>query len=177
MKPETKYFPPLKDEGEFVRWKEQFETSATATGLENALDPHYVPRPGHEQDFLNRSRWLYKLLADKCHTPAARAILATHKEDRNGQAAYAGIMREYSTSMSAEIYTDDLLSQITTAKYDHRGSLPSLEFVVELNQMITDYNENLRDPALRIPIAARRLHLHNALKHVKDFADIKQREQ
>ena len=79
-------YPVLKDILNFSTWRLSFEAIAIKDGLENILDPSYIPAPVGESEtmFQYQQQFLFAVFTQTLKDPTAKDILSKHR--RHGDA-------------------------------------------------------------------------------------------
>ena len=113
-KPSRSEYPKFKDEGYFLQWKENIETTLDASGLEHLIDSnHTVSNPALD---LKQRKWLYKTFQDILIEPSAKQICIKYKPDKDTRAMWAELVEFYTDSMAATIGLQNISTYLTSTR-------------------------------------------------------------
>ena len=170
IKRDQSLFPELKSEAYYDSWHRTFKNQARAQGLENVLDPDYVP-PDEESAALHevQKKFVYTLLEAKVQTDEGKLIVRNHEATFDAQTVYKELREHHLKSTKARLESASLLSYITTAQYDPSTGESAVDFINYWFEKIRLY-EGQRESTNRFSNEQKRVMLENAVQLVPGSA-------
>jgi len=87
--PDVKQYTPLTSDDAYSTWWKKFVNTANLQGIENHLDPKYVPSTFEEKTVFDlRQKHLYNILNKILLTPKDMDLLSDHISDTNAQMVF-----------------------------------------------------------------------------------------
>ena len=109
-------------------------------------------------------------------THSGRRIVQSHRYSGDAQRVFRELDAEAMTSTQATLTGTDLLSRLTSVKYDGRGNKTSIAFITDFEGMLDRYNDQQPMEASRLnPLFAKVL-LQNAVADVSMLLDVANQE-
>ena len=173
IKRDQSLFPELKSEAYYDSWHRTFKNQARAQGLENVLDPDYVPSDEESVALLEAmKKYVYTLLEAKVQTDEGKLIIRKHEATFDAQLAYKELREHHLGSTKARLESASLLSYITTARYDPSTGKSAVDFVNYWYEKVRLY-ESQRESTNRFSDEQKRVMLENAVQLVPDLRAVK----
>jgi len=124
-------FPTIKNIEQWDNWRQIFEATAKAQGVNDVLDLKYMPsNPTKAQVFDAHQSYIYAILLNTVKDSFLKSIVINHN-NRKVQECWEKIITACEASTSAEIKANSLLQYITSVKFDDgkwRGT--SKDFII-----------------------------------------------
>jgi hypothetical protein len=147
-------YTKFKDDNRWKQWHRHLMKSANSHGLNDVLNPDYVPiTPEEIELFRVQNNFMYSVFEQSMHTAKSRHVVQTHDVTANAQLVYAGLFSAYDEDISTSLAATDLRSELTLLRFDDtwkRGSETLLQHwkskILELEQL---ENETIHDATKR----------------------------
>ena len=169
-----------KDVADFATWMEHTSHAMNAHGFGELLDPNYRPdrsNPIEIQEFEEKQKSMFFVLATKVRTSTGRMIVQREKRTRNAQLVLHNFALEGVSSTKAVLTGRNLFTKITTAVYNPSGSTTAVEFISNFESNVITYNDQQSDPNCQLHGMLLKNLLQNAFAHVAILRDVAAREQ
>jgi hypothetical protein len=176
-KPNLKAYTELKSAESYGRWIEDTVCVLRAQGLGMFLDPTFVPEAQDLVEWDAKKAFVYMMLLKNVKTLTGMRIVKNHRPNYNAQAVLAELADEHMRSTYAVISGCELLTRITTRRFDPRGKLTAMEFISRLKNMTDQYNKQRTSPARQLHDKLKKSLLMSALSTVMVLRSVGDREQ
>jgi hypothetical protein len=181
IKLDPSVFPILKDEKHHDGWHRSVCTHARAQGVEDVLDPTYMPNTPEEIAlFREKQKYMYAVLETILRTDRGKAFIREHENDFDAQRVYGKTLAYHRTSTKAQIQSSDNLTYITSAKLggnDWQGTTEGFilhwQNQVRMHERMVNANDRLTDTVLKT-LLENAVHPIADLRQVKDNAALHQ---
>jgi hypothetical protein len=108
-------FPKLVEEKHWMTFKRKTEVTAFSQGLNNVLDPSYVPEPGAATTlFKGMTDFMFAVWESNVQTAEGRLIVRLHMHDRDAQAVYTKLVANHENGTPALLAINAIRTSITT---------------------------------------------------------------
>jgi hypothetical protein len=116
IKRDQSLFPVYKEEKDWDDWQRRTRAQATAQGVENVLDPTYVPvLPQDVELFKEQNKYMMAVFNTCVQTDFGKTLIRKFEDTHDAQLLFVELERHAKTSTSAILTATELLSYITTA--------------------------------------------------------------
>ena len=173
VKKDKTQYPLFKDERFWDSWNRSFIITATSHDLENVLNKKYKPSNLEEvQLFKAQQAFTYSVLNDCLLTDFGKTLVREHLKDMDAQTVYSKLCDYHENSTKAKLSASELLSYITTARYDSRWRGTATSFILHWKNQLRLLDE-VTPTSDRFSNAARRALLENAVHGVEELRGVK----
>ena len=174
IKRDQSLFPVYKEEKEWDDWQRRTRAQATAQGVENVLDPTYVPiLPQDVELFKEQNKYMMAVFNTCVQTDFGKTLIRKFEDTHDAQLLFVELERHAKTSTSAILTATELLSYITTAtlgKNTWNGTTTS--FVLHWEEQVRLY-ERYVPPTSHLGTELKRTLLQNAVNGITDLRQVK----
>jgi hypothetical protein len=172
IKRDPSLFPVLNDEAYNDSWHRAFVIQASAQGIEDVIDPNYVPTSEDQSElFKEKQKYAFSVLSTKVLTDEGKLIVRDHETTFDAQAAYKQLLQHHRKSAAARLESAATLSYITSAKYDPSTGKSALAFINYWYEKVRVYDSQ-RNSARRFPDEQKRVMLENAVQGVPQLRTV-----
>ena len=174
IKCDPSLFPKLKDERFNDSWHRTFINQARAQGVENVLDSSFKPQDADTIALFNeQQKYVYAVLESTVHTDHGKAIVRSHQDSYDAQAAYAELMTHHLQSTKAAMSASELLSYITSARLGPTGTWKGTTeaFILHWQEQVRLY-ERMVQPSDHFSDTQKRHMLENAVRPVSGLHSV-----
>lgn len=141
------------------------------------LDPNFVPDIQDALEWDAKQSFVYMMLSKNVKTLTGMRIVKNHRPTYDAQAVLAELADEHMRSTYAVISGRELLTRITTRRFDPRGKLTAMEFISKFENMTDQYNEQQTSPSKQLHDELKKTLLMSALSTVLVLRSVGDREQ
>jgi len=172
IKRDKSHYVTLEDDSKYEEWRIQTVSTIHAHQCEEIINNSPIPSdPDDLVVYQHKNTYLYDVLLSKVKTTMGKHYIRMFKDTRDAASAwraYDGYMR---SSSMAKIKSNNILKELTTLKFDPRGSTTSQEFIVKWLEKL-DRFEDYTPLTSHFPDDMKKTLLENALSGTKTFKDI-----
>jgi len=177
VKPDLKAYTELKSAESYGKWIEDTVCVLRAQGLAMFLDPTFVPEAHDLAEWNAKQAFVYMMLLKNVKTLTGMRIVKNHRPSYNAQAVLAELADEHMRSTYAVISGRELLTRITTRRFDPRGKQTAMEFISKFENMTDQYNEQQSHPHKQLHDELKKSLLTSAVSTVMVLRSVGDREQ
>ena len=174
IKRDKTQYPSIKDERDYHTWVSSFLAIANSHKIEEVFNPEYVPSNAVETVlFGEKQKFAYTVLDATLLTNMGKTLVRKHQKDYNAQKVWAEFVKDATASTKAQIRASELLSWITSAKYDNNWSGTSNSFVLYWLGKVQEYDGYVIRDEDRISDGLKLTMLQNTVDEVSELRQIK----
>ena len=146
LKLDRKDFPVFKEDMQFMKLKDRYESRFRATGMEDMIrPPDFVP-DNKELDESKR-QWTYDMLETQLQTPTAVMVVREFEDTKDVRGLWARLQEEYSNNQLAEIQLNGLSTFLTGKRFcDTRWTGTQQSQLTHWNEQMRHYDKYSSDP-------------------------------
>ena len=172
-KPNISHYPEYTDPTQYTTWIASTAACLRAHGCAELLNPGYTPanNPKSRRNRRSKLAFGYMMLDQKIKTNTGRQIVQIHRFTGDAQAVFRELEQEAFTSTAATLGNEELFAKIITIRYDGR-SKSAVDFVVGLDQMFDQYNEQQLNPSMRVNDMMMKTFMRSAVAEVTMLLDV-----
>ena len=140
VRPSATAYKEFRDESQWQKGKEKFETTIQSQNLYHLIDEDFNPT-NKDLDKLQMN-WLYKVMQDVFVAGSAKAIVTAHIEDKDTRAIWKEICETLKTNMTSELKSQTILTYLSSTRLNDgkwRGTEEA--YVLHYQQQVRLYNE------------------------------------
>jgi hypothetical protein len=130
----------LKDERQFDTWYLSFLTMARSHKITNVLDESYVPSAEDKPLFDELVSFTYTVLHHTLKTDMGITLVKKHHRTGDAQKLWSEFISYMKKSTKAQIASTDILSWITSARYDSTWRGTTQTFVLYWLNRVLEYD-------------------------------------
>jgi hypothetical protein len=162
----------LKDERQFDSWYIAILIMARSHEITDALDATYVPNASDKELFEKKLSFTYTVLHHTLNTDMGITLVRKHKDTGNAQKVWSEFNTYMKKSTKGQILSSDLLSWITSARYDNTWKGSTQTFILYWINKVQEYDSycttaNLLSDELKLQL------LQNAVKGVTSLRQVR----
>lgn len=180
MKCDIKAYSKLREISHYDMWYKDVLATMRAQGIEVVLDPNFKPDPASIEmmmDWSGVQAFSYAMLRYTVKPVELKQYVDAYSETSDAQRVFILMTDHVRNSTYAIIATRDMMRQIVAIRLNLKTwNKSTYEFVVNLNQMFTLYNNQQNNVHLHINEHMRRTYMQNALSTVHSFQAVTERE-
>ena len=174
VKRDKSQYPELKDERHFENWKRSFVAIAKSHRIDEVFDPLYVPTtPEDIEVFAKKQKFAYTFLDEKICTDMGKTLVRKHEVTGNAQLIWAEFVHDAKLSTKAQINSSDILSWITSAKFDSTWRGTSHGFILYWINKVKDYDSFTPDPKNRFTESLKLTLLQNTVSDTSELRQVR----
>ena len=174
IKRDQSLFPTYKEEKDWDDWQRRTRAQATAQGVENVLDPNYVPvLPQDIELFKEQNKYMMAVFNTCVQTDFGKTLIRKFEGTHNAQMLFSELEQHAKTSTSAILTASELLSYITTATLGRNtwnGTTTS--FVLHWEEQVRLYERYVPIQS-HLGTELKRTLLQNAVNGITDLRQVK----
>jgi hypothetical protein len=174
IKRDQSLFPVYKQERDWDDWQRRARAQACAQGVENVLDPSYIPvLPQDIVLFKAQNQFMYATFTECIQTDFGKRLVRTYEHTKDAQSIFAELEVQAKSSTSAILESSKLLAYITTAtlgKNTWNGT--TYKFVLHWEEQVRLYHRYVDTHSHLGPDLMRTL-LQNAVSGITDLRQVK----
>ena len=176
IKRDSAAFKQIKDIRQLETFFKSLAIQAAMQDVSEPLDPDYTPLTQEEKDlFRLKQDYMFGVFDQTMKAQQLRSFVLQHMDDRDAQAVHRKLIELMKTSTHATTASGKILGYLATARYDLNSWKGSSEsFLLHFEKQF-DSLQNI-NPDMVPTDHVKKLLLLNATKNVKDFRDIKSRD-
>ena len=126
----------------FDNWHREFVATARAHGMNDVLDPDYVPRnPTDEKVFDFRNGWMYTVFVKTLQTENGRQIVRKYEAEADAQSVYRDLVAYYRKSTFARTTARDILKYLVRTSIDSHWNGTTQAFVLHFLEQVRQYRK------------------------------------
>jgi hypothetical protein len=114
IRPSKSDFKDLKDETQWVRYKEHIETTLTAHELHHLIEPKF--KSNNPNVDKAQMLWLYKVFQDIMKTPTARTIVTNHLAGKDTRKLWQDLCDKLDNSMTSELLAQKMSTYLASTR-------------------------------------------------------------
>jgi hypothetical protein len=145
------------------------------------VEPNFRPDesdPFAVEDWWSKQAFGYMMLDQRVLTTTGRRIVQSHRFTSDAQSVFRELELEAHSSTQAALSASDLLSKMTTLRYDGRSSKTAITFITEFEAMIDRYNEQQTDPQMiLLTTLFQKTLLQNAVADISMLLDVSNQDK
>ena len=177
-KPDLKAYMDYKQPEEYASWIEDTVAVMRAQGLGELLDPYYTPTVDERDSFQAKQAFTYMMLKKKVKTLTGTRIVKNYKAEYDAQAVLLELAKEGMQSTYAILAGRQLLSKLTSQKFDPRnGKMSAMEFITRFETMVEQYNDQQEHTGTQLSDDFKKILLASSVSSVTILRSISDREQ
>ena len=163
-------YPVLTDNKDFYVWQQDMVIDLEAYGFGRVLGKSYDPPDASDMAELARMRnHVYLVLTNAVQTVTGKAIVESHRHDKDCQAIMSELMNDAYNSPSGRAQTMEMLSWLVTVRYQpSMGS--SEEFCVDVQRKMRQYNARVSHDD-KLTDRQMKTYMQQAFSEVPHFSD------
>jgi hypothetical protein len=174
-------YKEYKDTADYSAWKASTVAALRAHGLALLVaHPPYQPDPNDPfavEDWWSKQAFGYMMLDQRVLTTTGRRIVQSYRWTGDAQSVFRDLELEAHSSTQAALSASDLLSKMTTLRYDGRSSKTAITFITEFEAMIDRYNEQQSDNHMILTTLFRKTLLQNAVADISMLLDVSNQDK
>ena len=176
VKRDKSHYEVLDNEEDFEDWKRKTVATVHAHQLEHVIDKDYRPKMVDDVDlFKEQNTFFNDILVSKVQTPMGKHFVRECEETRDAREAWLGYIDYMRTSAKAELTIKEILTYLTTEKYDYQSQTTSHEFILNWVEKVRLY-DSLTDTSAHFPGDMKNTMLENSLSGCRQFREISTNE-
>ena len=110
-------FKPLNDKRHWATWHLQFVATARAQGLQDVLDPLYIPQtPDEKAVFLAKQEYLYAVFVQNLLTDEGKTYVRSHARTSDAQAIFKDLLDHHTKSTHSQLTASSIMQFLTSFK-------------------------------------------------------------
>jgi hypothetical protein len=130
----------IKDDRDFDNWQRSFLAMAACHQIKEVFDPDYTPNSSDEVEIFNlKQTFAYSVLVRVLKTDVGKTIVRKYEKTMNAQQIWKEFVMDAKFSVKAKISAAQILSWITTVKYDDDWKGTSHGFLLYWINKVRDY--------------------------------------
>ena len=174
IKRDQSLFPVYRNEREWDDWQRRTRAQATAQGVENVLDPLYVPTlPQDIALFHEQNKYMMAVFTTCVQTDYGKSLVRKYEGKNDAQALFEELEVRALSSTTAILAASELLGYITTASLGkNEWSGDTTSFVLHWEEQVRMYHKYVDVPSQLSPELLRTL-LENAVNGITDLRQVK----
>lgn len=146
--------------------------TARAQDIDDVLDLEHSPSTQEERNiFSEKQKFMYSVFSTTLQTDRGKKFVREHEKYFDAQMVYSKLHKYYATSVGARISASDMLSYMTSAKFDYwKGTTES--FILNWHDQVR-LRESLVDEDSYFSENQKKILLENAVAPVKSLRSVK----
>jgi len=174
IKRDQSLFPVFKDEKDWDDWQRRLRTQATAQGVEDVLDPLFIPMPGSDSAlFREQNKYMMAVFTTCVQTDYGKGLIRKYEGTNDAQGLFSELEERAMSSTSAIIIAAELLSYITSATLGRNSwNGTTTSFVLHWEEQVR-LHDSYVDRHSRFSPEMKRTLLQNAVNGIPDLRLVK----
>ena len=113
IKRDISHYHEFKEDKKWTAWNRQLHSIARTHGVENVLDPVYVPiSPSDIALFTEHQKFMYSVFEQKLKTAKSMKYVRRHRDTFDSQALYIELLHTYEEGVTQDINIDSIEREI-----------------------------------------------------------------
>lgn len=173
IKRDSRAFSPLKDMKQWDKYKRSTLAQARAQDVADVLDPAYVPTTQEAKDlFAAKQQFMYAMFETTLLTDFGKSVVRAHEKDGDAQKVFQEVMEHAEKSTAATIDAADIMTYITSARWDTWGGT-AMGFILHWLDQVRRWESLVPEtdqlqPNLKKTLLENAVHGHPVLQSVKE---------
>jgi hypothetical protein len=131
IKRDKSQYEIMKDEHDIDNWQRSFIAQARAHNIAEVFDPLYTPISQSDYEHFNaKKQFAFTVLDATLKTDMGKTLVHKHQYSGDAQLIWKEMMEYMRTSTHAQIWSSDLLSWITSTKYNETWNGTTHSFIL-----------------------------------------------
>jgi hypothetical protein len=110
----------LQNDSQWRVFNRQLRATAAIHDTLDVLDPSFIPLPGSEAVFEQKSKFMYNVFSQCILSSKGKVCVRSHERTLDGQLVYSDLLDVYTDQLSAQIDATTLRSELTIMKLDDK---------------------------------------------------------
>ena len=110
----------FKNDSQWRVFNRQLRATAANHDISEVLDPSYVPPPGTEDVFEQKSKFMYNVFCNCILTSKGKVCVRAQERDLDGQRVYEQLLNVYNDQLSAQLDASSIRAELTILKLDDK---------------------------------------------------------
>ena len=142
IKRDISHYHEFKEDKKWTAWNRQLHSIARTHGVENVLDPVYVPiSPSDIALFTEHQKFMYSVFEQKLKTAKSMKYVRRHRDTFDSQALYIELLHTYEEGVTQDINIDSIEREIHNFRLTEAWSGTLESFFTRFEHKILDLEE------------------------------------
>ena len=174
VKRDKTQYQEIKDERHFDNWQRSFLATVRSHRIENVFNSTYVPStPEEKLLFQEQLKFAYTVLDATLKTDMGKALVRKYEYTFDAQKIWQEFVADARNSTKAQIASSDILSYITSAKYDNTWKGTSSGFILYWINKVREYDTFIDDPTEKFSNTQKLAMLQNTVSDVPELRQVR----
>jgi hypothetical protein len=177
IKRDKTQYNPIKDDRDYFTWQQSFLAMARSHKIEEVFDPTFTPSTIEGIAlFDEKKKFAYSVLDSVLLTDMGKTLVRKYQATFDAQKVWAEFVADATSSTKAQIMSSELLSWITSAKYDNTycgTSSSTSSFVMYWLNKVLEYDKYIQNDADRFSDVTKLIMLQNPVNNIPELRQVK----
>ena len=167
-------YAPIKDDCDFNTWQQSFLALASTHKIEEVFDPGYAPStPEGHQLFTEKQKFAYTILDSVLLTDMGKTLVQKYQKTFDAQKIWSEFVADATASTKAQIMSSEILSWITSVKYDNNFHGTASTFVMYWLNKVQEYDSYIKNDADHFSDVTKLTMLQNTVHDIPELRSVK----
>ena len=174
IKRDKTQYNEFKDERNFENWKRSFLATARSHRIDDVFNSQYLPTSFEDMEvFEEKQKFAFSVLDATLKSDMGKSLVRKYEDTFNAQMIWKEFVEYMKTSTKAQISSADILSWITSAKYDNTWKGTSNGFVLYWMNKVQDYDNFIIDQRDRFSENQKLSMLQNTVNDIPELRQVR----
>jgi hypothetical protein len=175
IKKDCNQYDVLKDDRQFDNWKRSFLAVARTHELDEVFDETYIPgtSPDEQALYWKKQKFVYSVFDLTLKTDYGKTLVRKYQDTFDSHKIWIGFCKYIKTSTKAQIAPSELLSWLTSRKYDNNWKGNTRSYILYWQNKLQEYHTYCSKPSDEFSDTQKLRMLQNAVHNVQDLRQIR----